>query len=37
MLKTNIHPIAQALNHNISYQLWLLQLVGWFGLAVNSF
>jgi len=37
MVKTNIHPMAQALYHNTSYQFWLLQLVGWLGLAVISF
>jgi len=37
MVKTNIHPLAQALYHNSGYQFWLLQLVGWFGLAVISF
>ena len=37
MAKTNIHPMAQALYHNTSYQFWLLQLVGWLGLAVISF
>ena len=26
--------MVQALYHNTSYQFWLLQLVGWFGLAV---
>ena len=29
--------MAQALYHNTSYQFWLLQLVGWLGLAVISF
>ena len=37
MVKTNIHPMAQALYRNTSYQFWLLQLIGWFGLAVISF
>ena len=37
MVETSIRPLAQALYHNTNYQFWLLQLVGWFGLALISF
>ncbi len=37
MVETNIHPSVQALYRNTNYQFWLLQLVGWFGLALISF
>ena len=37
MVETNIHPIAQILYRNTNYQFWLLQLIGWFGLALISF
>jgi len=37
MVQANIHPLVQSLYRNTSYQFWLLQLVGWFGLALISF
>ena len=37
MVETNIHPLLQALYRNTNHQFWLLQLIGWFGLALISF
>jgi signal transduction histidine kinase len=37
MVETNIHPLLQTLYRNTNYQFWLLQLIGWFGLALISF
>ncbi|MDG2502654.1 MAG: histidine kinase [Porticoccaceae bacterium] len=37
MVETNIHPFVQALYRNTNHQFWLLQLIGWFGLALISF
>lgn len=37
MVKNGLPPFAQELYRNTSYQFWLLQLVGWFGLALISF
>ena len=37
MVETNIHPLVQALYRNTNHQFWLLQLIGWFGLALISF
>lgn len=37
MVQANMHPLAESLYRNTSYQFWLLQLVGWFGLALISF
>ena len=37
MVAYDLHPFAQALYRNTSYQFWLLQVVGWFGLSLISF
>ena len=37
MVETNIHPLLQTLYRNTNHQFWLLQLIGWFGLALISF
>ena len=37
MVAFDLHPFAQALYRNTSYQFWLLQVVGWFGLSLISF
>ena len=33
----NIHPLAQAIYRSTNHQFLLLQLIGWFGLALISF
>ena len=37
MVAYDLHPFAQALYRNTNYQFWLMQLIGWFGLALISF
>ncbi|MDP6198263.1 MAG: histidine kinase [Porticoccaceae bacterium] len=37
MVEQNLPPFVQAVYRNTTYQFWVLQLVGWFGLCLISF
>ena len=37
MVESNYSPFLQILYRNTSYQFWILQLIGWFGLALISY
>ena len=37
MVESNLPPFLKAFYGNTTYQFWVLQLIGWFGLTLISF